>query len=123
MLELEPLTERIIGCGIEVHRIFGPGLPESCYETALAIEMGERGLDFQRQPYISVVYKERLVGQCRPDFIVDNQVVVELKCVSRFDPVFHHQVLTYLKVTRLKVGLFMNFNKPTIAAGLKRFVL
>lgn len=80
-------------------------------------------MEFQRQPSISVVYKDRPVGQCRPDFIVEDQVVLELKCVSRFDPVFHDQVLTYLKVTRLKVGLFMNFNKPTVAAGLKRFVL
>ena len=123
MLELEPLTDRIIGSAIEVHRVLGPGLLESCYETALAIEMGERQLNFQRQPLISVTYKERLVGQCRPDFIIEGQVVVELKCTSRFDPVFHDQVLTYLKVTKLKIGLFMNFHAPTLTAGLKRFGL
>jgi GxxExxY protein len=123
MLVLEPLTKRIIGCAIEVHRVLGPGLLESCYETALAIEMAERGLKFERQPSISVSYKNRPVGQFRPDFIVEGQVVLELKCASRYDSLFGDQVLTYRKATRLKVGLFMNFHAPTMAAGIKRYVL
>jgi hypothetical protein len=106
--QLEPLTERIIACGIEVHRILGAGLPESCCEAALAIEMKERGLAFLRQPIVPIFY---------------SQVVLELKCVATFEPVFTNQMLTYLKSTKLKVGLFMNFHMPTLKAGLKRYVL
>jgi GxxExxY protein len=123
MLELESLTERIIGCAIEVHRAVGPGLLESCYERALAIEFAEQGVDFVKQPAVPVAYKGRPIGQFRPDFIVEHLVIVELKCVSRVDPVFQDQVLTYLRATRLKVGLFMNFHSVTLRAGLKRYVL
>lgn len=123
MLELESLTERIIGCAIEVHRSLGPGLVEACYEKALAIEFAEQGVDFLRQPNVPVSYKGRPIGQFRPDFIVEKLVIVELKCVARVDPVFQDQVLTYLRATRLKVGLFMNFHSVTLRAGLKRYVL
>jgi GxxExxY protein len=71
---------------------------------------------------VPVDSKGRLVGHFRPDFIVKELIMVELKCVSRFDPVFHEQVVTHLRATRLKVGLFMNFHAPTLEAGLKRFV-
>jgi GxxExxY protein len=121
-LEVEPLTERIISCGIEVHRILGPGLPESVCESAMAIEMKERGLTFLRQPTVPIFYKDREVGQCRPDFIGEHQVVVELKCVADFDPVFSNQIITYLKATQLKVALLLNFHLPTLKAGLKRYV-
>ena len=123
MLEHEDLTERIIGCAIEVHCVLGPGLLESCYEVALAIEMAERKIGFERQPVVSVPYKGRTVGQFRPDFIVERTVILELKCVSRVDPVVQGQVLTYLKATGLKVGLFMNFHSPTLKDGLKRYAL
>jgi GxxExxY protein len=105
-----------------VHRELGPGLLESCYETALAIELGEQGIEFQRQPSVSVAYKGRTVGQFRPDFVVEGSVIVELKCVSRMDPIVQSQVLTYLRATGLRVGLFMNFHSATLHAGLKRFV-
>jgi GxxExxY protein len=93
-LELEALTQRIIVCAIDVHRDLGPGLLESCYEGALAIEMRGRGLTFLRQPIVPILYKGQEVGQCRPDFIVEKQVVLELKCIANFDPVFAQQVLT-----------------------------
>lgn len=123
MLLLEALTERIIGCAIEVHRTIGPGLLESCYDAALTIELADQGLSFLRQPPVTVAYKGRPVGQFRPDFIVEGQVVVELKCAYRVDPVFRDQVLTYLKATGLHVGLFMNFHSPTMMAGVKRYAL
>lgn len=123
MLELEPLTQRIIGCAIEVHRVLVPGLLESCYQVAMGIEMSAQGLAFASQPAVTVSYKGSPVGHFRPDFIVENLAVIELKCVSRLDPVFHDQVLTYLKATKLKVGLFMNFHSPTLKGGLKRYVL
>src|SRR4029453_11676735 len=96
MLELESLTERIIGCEIEVHKQLGPGLLESTYEAALCVEFTDQNIAFVRQPVVPVVYKRRTVGEFRPDFIVENLVIVELKCVTRFDPVFQAQVLTYL---------------------------
>jgi GxxExxY protein len=123
MLVLESLTERIIGCAIEVHRAIGPGLLESCYDAALAIEFAEQQLSFLRQPAVTVAYKGRAVGQFRPDFIVESQVVVELKCAYRVDPVYRDQGLTYLKATGLHVGLFMNFHAPTMKAGIKRYAL
>jgi GxxExxY protein len=120
---LEELTNRIIGCGIAVHRGLGGGLLESCYDAAMCIELGDQGLHFVRQPLVPVVYKDRSVGQCRPDFIVEKQVVLELKCAVRYDPVFRDQVLTYLKGTGLTVGLLMNFHAVTLRAGLRRFDL
>jgi GxxExxY protein len=122
-LELEPLTECIIGCGIEVHRVLGPGLPELACEAAMAIEMKERGLTFLRQPIVPIHYKGHVIGECRPDFIVEHKVVVELKCAVDFDPVFANQILTYLKATQIKVGLLINFHMPTLKAGLRRYVL
>lgn len=123
MLLLEALTERIIGCGIEVHDQLGPGLLESAYQAAMAVEMSDRGLSFIAQPLIAVTYKGRVVGQLRPDFIVEEQLVLEIKCVEQFNPVFDAQLLTYLKATGMRVGLLMNFHRVTLKAGLKRRVL
>jgi GxxExxY protein len=123
MLYLEPLTQRIIGAGIEVHRVLGPGLLESCYEEALAIEFGERKIEFVRQPALTATYKSRVVGHFRPDFIVQGLVIVELKCVSHVDPVVQAQVLTYLRMTGLKVGLCMNFHHATLKEGIDRYAL
>ena len=85
---INKLTEKVIGCAIEVHRVLGPGLLESVYEEALCIELSDAGLKFQRQVNIPAVYKGRQVGQCRIDLIVEESVIVELKSVDRRDPVF-----------------------------------
>ena len=119
----EDLTEQIIGCEIEVHRRLGPGLPEPNYQAATAIELAHCGISYRREPIIPVFYRDTLIGQYRPDFIVDERVVVELKAVDRYDPVFATQVLTYLRLTGLHVGLLVNFNRPTLRDGVKRFVL
>lgn len=117
------MTERIIGCAIEVHRALGPGLLEAVYEEALCIELSEVGLKFQRQVNIPAVYKGRQVGQYRIDLIVEDVVVVELKSVDRHDPAFEAQILTYLRVTGKKVGLLINFNSKLLTSGVKRFIL
>ena len=121
MEEINKLTERIIGCAIEVHRQLGPGLLEATYEAALAIELESSGLHFDRQIF-PVVYKNRTIGEYRVDLIVENNVIVEIKSVERFDPVFEAQVLTYLKVTGKRVGLLINFNSRLVHDGIKRFI-
>ncbi|MFI5176034.1 MAG: GxxExxY protein, partial [Terriglobia bacterium] len=102
MDEINKLTEKIIGCAIEVHRNLGPGLLEGTYEAALCVEMDLVGLKYQRQIAFPVVYKGRSIGEYRLDLMVEDAVVVEIKSVERFDPVFEAQVLTYLRVTGKK---------------------
>ena len=123
MNDINKLTESIIGCAIEVHRQLGPGLLEGTYESALCIELGDAGLKYQRQPVVPVIYKERVIGEYRLDLIVGDEVVVELKSVERFDPLFEAQLLTYLKVTGKRIGLLINFNSRLLKDGIKRFAL
>jgi GxxExxY protein len=119
----DPLTEKIIGCAIEVHRTLGPGLLESTYESALGVEFEINGIQFQRQVICPVSYKGRIVGDYRLDLLVENSVIVEIKSVERHDPIFEAQLLTYLKITGHKRGLLLNFNTRLLKEGIKRFVL
>jgi GxxExxY protein len=120
---LKQLTERIIGCAIEVHRQLGPGLLEQTYEAALCIELQNAGVNFVRQPIFPVLYKGQTIGEYRLDLIVADAVVVEIKSVERFDPIFEAQVLSYLRFTGKKVGLLINFKSRLLRDGLKRYVL
>lgn len=117
------LTEKIIGCAIEVHRVLGPGLPEAVCETALCIEMQLRGIPFKRQVGVPVYYKGELISEYHPDLIIANEVIVEVKSIERIAEVHVAQVRTYLRITSLHVGLIMNFNSATMRAGVKRVVL
>lgn len=117
------LTERIIACALSVHRELGPGLLESTYEAALSIELATAGLKFDRQVLMPIHYRGARIGDYKVDLIVESQIVVEIKSVHRFDPVFSAQVLTYLRVTGLQVGLLLNFGRPVLAEGIKRIVL
>ena len=117
----EHVSQRIIACAIEVHRVLGPGLPERNYHAATDIEFSHQGIAFDREPCLPVFYRGIRIGQYRPDFIVEGLIVVELKAVERYDPVFATQMLTYLRLTKLQVGLLFNFNRPTLRDGLKRF--
>jgi GxxExxY protein len=120
---MDKLTERIIGCAIEVHRQLGPGLLESIYESALCVELEFEKIQFQRQVALPIEYRGRPLGEHRLDLIVEEKVVIELKSVERFDPVFEAQLLTYLKLAKLRVGLLINFNSRLLRDGVKRFVL
>lgn len=122
MDQVNELTERIIGCAIEVHRELGPGLLEGTYESALAIELESAGLRVNRQPVFPVLYKGKTIGEYRLDLIVQDLAVVEVKSVERHDPVFEAQILTYLRVTGKKVGLLINFNRRLLKDGIKRFI-
>lgn len=123
MQDINKLTEKIIGCAIEVHRQLGPGLLEATYEAALCVELEEAGMAHQRQVAFPVVYKAKPIGEYRVDLLVEDSVIVEIKSVERFDPIFEAQILTYLKVTKKKVGLLVNFNSRLLKDGIKRFVL
>src|SRR5581483_3533451 len=119
----DQLTEKIIGCAIEVHRVLGPGLLEASYEAALAIELETAQLRFQQQLILPVFYKGRPIGDHRLDFLVESAVVLELKSVERFDPIFEAQVLTYLRLNGKHRALLINFNSRLLKDGVKRFVL
>ena len=123
MPDRDPLTEQIIGTAIEVHRHLGPGLLESIYEEALCIELGLRGIPFQRQVGVDVVYKGRTIKGQRLDPLVDDQAIVELEAVTRLPDVATAQVLSYLKATGLRRALLINFGMSRLVDGVKRFVL
>jgi GxxExxY protein len=123
MYEHDPLTEQIIGCAIEVHRVLGPGLPEPNYEEALCIELSDAGLSFVRQVSAPVMYKGRLIGRYRPDLVVAERVVVEIKSVERLAGVHDAQVLTYMRVLRLPVGLLLNFYGEVLRTGIRRLTI
>ena len=123
MEDLDRITERIIGCAIEVHRVLGPGLLESAYEAALGIELEKAGLKYESQAAVPIRYKGQLIGDYRLDLLVENEVIVEVKSVERFDPIFQAQVLTYLRATGRRVGLLINFNSRLLKDGIKRFVV
>ena len=121
--ELEDLIHRVIGCCIDVHRALGPGLLESIYSRAVCIELGAQRIDFEREKLIPVSYRDQLLCSQRVDIVVEKQLVLEIKSVERLHPVHHAQVLTYLRVSKLPVGLLMNFNVAVLREGLDRIVL
>ena len=114
----EELTEKIIGAAIEVHRALGPGLLESAYEECLCHEFHLRGICFERQRPLPVEYKGvKLDCGYRLDLIVENKVILEIKCVEHVLPVHEAQLLTYLRMTGMVVGLILNFNISTLVRG------
>ena len=117
------ITEKIIGCAIEVHRNIGPGLLESIYEKALCYELESIGVLYKSQVLVPVTYKKTCMGEFRLDLIVEDQVIVELKAVERNDAVFKAQLMSYMKLTDKKLGLLINFNVPLLKDGVTRIVL
>ena len=118
------LTGAIIGAAIEVHKSLGPGLLESIYEECLCIELGIRNIPFERQKEIDIKYKDiNLENKYRIDILVNNMVIVELKACDELLPIHEAQLLTYLKLTGLEVGLLINFNVPVLKDGIKRMRL
>ena len=115
-----PLGHKVIGCAIEVHRVLGPGLLESTYQSCTADELTLNGLAFQQQVALPILYKGRAVGiSYRIDFLVEGELLVELKTVERFLPIHDAQVLTYLKHLRLRQGLLINFNVKRLVDGVR----
>lgn len=117
------LTSIIIGCAFEVHKKLGPGLLESTYEACLAHELKDRGLNIQQQKALPVIYKEiKLNAGYRIDMIVEDKIIVEIKSVESLADIHFAQLLTYLKLTELRLGLLINFNCTLLKSGIKRIV-
>ncbi len=117
------LSHEVIGAAIEVHRILGPGLLESIYEEALAIELMERGMVVSRQADVEVSYKgRRLENRLRLDVLVNEILIVEIKSVERILPIHEAQLLSYLRMSERKLGLLMNFNSTLLRNSIRRIV-
>ena len=121
--ELDAAANAVIGAAIEVHRHLGPGFLESVYEEALSIELGLRGIKFERQKSLSVYYKGQSVGDGRVDLWVDGSLIVELKALDRIIPIHHAQLISYLKAGALPLGLIINFNEKLLKNGIRRIVV
>jgi GxxExxY protein len=110
----EDLSRRIIGAAIEAHRALGPGFLENIYEEALKIEFGEHSLHYDSQKEVKIEYLGEQIGSHRIDIIVENEIIVELKAVKQLLDIHFAQILSYLKAANLRVGLLLNFAKPTL---------
>jgi GxxExxY protein len=123
MLKEDELSNEIIGAAIEVHRNLGPGLLESAYEECLCYEFVNRGIKYERQKLLPVAYKgKKLDCGYRLDVVVNDLVVLELKVVDQIQPIHSAQLLTYLKLSNLKLGILINFNVTALKNGIKRIV-
>jgi GxxExxY protein len=123
-LRYEELTEQILGAAIEVHKGLGPGLLESAYEECLCHELNLRGIRFERQVIVPVAYKGvNLDCGYKLDLLIENTVIVELKCVERITSIHEAQLLTYRKLLRKPVGFIINFNVSVLRSGIVRKVL
>jgi len=122
-MDLNELTDKIIGAAIKVHRTLGPGFLESVYQAALAYELKKAYMPFEKEKTLPVPYEDILleVG-FRCDFLVDKRVIVECKSVKEVTPLDHAQLLNYLKITDLQLGLLINFNVRILKSGIKRIV-
>ncbi|NWG35049.1 MAG: GxxExxY protein [Chloroflexi bacterium] len=120
--EVDELARRVIGAAIEVHRALGPGYTENVYEEALCIEIDGLGIPFERQVKVVVEYKGKKVGEGRLDLLVDKILPVEFKAVESLAAVHQAQLISYLKMMRLQLGLLINFNVPVLKQGIKRVI-
>ncbi len=123
-MEQDPLTGRVIGCAIEVHRVLGPGLLESTYQQCLARELAINGVQFKLAHPLPVTYKGiHLDCGYRLDILVEDQLIVELKAVEEIQNIHHAQLLTYMRLAGIRTGLLINFNSKVLKDGIKRFRL
>ncbi len=123
-MEFDELSKKVIGCALEVHKELGPGLLESAYEKCLAHELTLANIPFRLQVPIPLYYKGiELDCGYRADLIVDDKLLLELKSIEELLPIHEAQLLTYMKLAKIRIGLLMNFNVKLLRDGLRRFVL
>jgi GxxExxY protein len=121
--KLNLISSEIIGCAIEVHKELGPGLLESVYDICMSKELACKGIFFKRQVFLPVKYKAQILDvDFRIDFLVKEEVVVEIKTVEKIIPVHEAQILTYLKLSEKRLGLLINFNEVQLKNGIRRMV-
>lgn len=117
----EEIANNVIGTAIDIHKNLGPGLLESVYETILFDQLRERGIDVQRQVSLPISYKEKTYQEFfKIDLLVESQIILELKSVEKLQPVHAKQLLTYLKLSKLRLGLLLNFGESLLKDGIKR---
>lgn len=114
------ITRKVIGCAMKVHATLGNGFQEVIYQRSLAIEMHDSGLNFAREIEMPLFYKDNEVGTRRADFLVEQKVLVELKAITEITPVHHAQIINYLNVYKLNIGLLINFGEKSLV--YKRFI-
>jgi GxxExxY protein len=121
--EYNKLSQHIIGCCISVHKELGPGLLESVYEECLAIELKNVGLNFKRQVYLPVLYKGEQTNQnFRLDYLIEDEIILELKAIEAVLPIHEVILVTYLKIADKKLGLLVNYHEEVLTKGIKRKV-
>jgi GxxExxY protein len=121
--ELEDIVHRTIGCCITVHRALGPGLPERAYTRAVCLELSAEGISFDAERRFSIFYRGHLMCEKRVDLVVEKQLVLEIKAVEQLASVHKAQVRSYLRISKLRIGLLVNFNVAVLPDGIKRIVL
>jgi GxxExxY protein len=123
-MDFDPLSNRVIGCALEVHRTLGPGLLESAYRQCLAYEFSRAGIEFQMEVPLPVRYKEVLLD-CgyRIDLLIGAELLLELKAIETVLPIHQAQIISYLRLSQVPIGLLINFHVLKLAHGIKRFVL
>lgn len=123
-MEFDELSNEVIGCALEVHRTLGPGLLESAYQGCLVHELSESGIPFKAQYPMPIEYKGiRLDCGYRLDLLVDKKLIVEIKSVEKVMGIHKAQLLTYMRLSKVKIGLLLNFNVDVLKKGIERFVL
>ena len=123
-MKFDKLSNTVIGLALEVHKELGPGLLESTYKQCLAYELSKSGIRFQQEVYLPVSYKDMQIS-CgyRIDLLIEDTLIVELKCVEVLHPVHGAQILTYMRLSNKRIGLLINFKTKLLKDGIKRYVL
>ena len=120
-MDTDIITQKVIGCAIEVHKILGPGLLESSYESCLTYELLNTGIPVERQHLLPITYKgNEIDAGYRLDILIPNKLIIELKAVDKLQPIHTAQLITYLKLSGIKTGLLINFNVQKLTTGIKR---
>ena len=121
-LYLDRLAHSVIGAALAVHRTIGPGFLESVYESALSIELRFRSIPYKTQVPIPLYYRGQVIGESRLDLLIDEVLIVELKSVEVFAPIHTAQLISYLRASKCKLGLLINFNVPILKLGIRRII-
>lgn len=123
-MDFDDLSNKVIGSALEVHKNLGPGLLENTYKQCLAYELSKAGINFKIESEVPIKYKEINIS-CgyRIDLLIDNKLIIELKSIEKINPIHEAQILTYMKLSSIKIGLLINFNEKLLKDGIRRFVL